>query len=84
MYENVERKKRKSFGEWYVALASNPVEVKKAEIPVEKINGSILLITGKEDDVDTTGLSKIAINRLKSSIAQMSMSTSFIQVPDIQ
>ncbi|MEK4130099.1 acyl-CoA thioesterase/bile acid-CoA:amino acid N-acyltransferase family protein [Solibacillus sp. FSL W8-0474] len=58
-------RKGNPFGEWYAALASNPVEVKKAEIPVEKINGSILLITGKEDDVDTTGLSKIAIDRLK-------------------
>lgn len=52
-------------GKWYLALASDPLEVKRATIPVEKINGSILLIGGEADHVDTVGLSKLAVERLK-------------------
>ena len=33
---------------WYNALCSDPEVVEKAVIPVEKINGNILLVSGKE------------------------------------
>ncbi|MER1957159.1 MAG: acyl-CoA thioesterase/bile acid-CoA:amino acid N-acyltransferase family protein [Solibacillus sp.] len=58
-------KKGNPLGMWYAALASNPTEVKNAIIPVEKINGSILLIGGDADEVDTVGLSKLAVDRIK-------------------
>lgn len=49
---------------WYNALCSDPEVVEKAVIPVEKINGNILLVSGKEDF--TYRYSKKAIDRLQS------------------
>ncbi|QTD40484.1 acyl-CoA thioester hydrolase/BAAT C-terminal domain-containing protein [Sporosarcina sp. Te-1] len=51
---------------WYDYLAADPNITKQATIPVEEINGSILLISGTEDACfDSVRLNKIAIERLK-------------------
>ena len=50
---------------WYNALAANPEVVEKAVIPVERINGDILLISGEEDI--TLPFAEIAMERLKNN-----------------
>lgn len=51
---------------WYDYLISNPQITEKATIPVEKINGSILLISGMDDACfDTTWLNEKAMERLR-------------------
>ncbi|MEY2301666.1 hypothetical protein CN268_13230 [Bacillus anthracis] len=54
------------YRKWYDALTSNSMIVENATIPVEKINGDVLLIAGEEDEADIVRLSKKAINRLNS------------------
>ncbi|MFB7142180.1 acyl-CoA thioesterase/bile acid-CoA:amino acid N-acyltransferase family protein [Gottfriedia sp. NPDC056225] len=54
------------FGKWYAAITSDEEIVEKATIPVEKINGPILLISGEEDGGDTVRLSQKAIERLNT------------------
>jgi dienelactone hydrolase len=50
----------------YAAALENKDRVRAAEIPVEKINGPILMITGKDDQMwPSTALSDIAMERLK-------------------
>ncbi|MGY2612619.1 acyl-CoA thioester hydrolase/BAAT C-terminal domain-containing protein [Bacillus pretiosus] len=52
------------YRKWYNALTSDSKVVENATIPVEKINGDVLLIAGEEDEADIVRLSKKAINRL--------------------
>ncbi len=51
-------------GLWYKTLASDLKEVEDKAIPVEHINGPVLIIGGDADSADTVGLSKMAMNRL--------------------
>ncbi|TLS36462.1 acyl-CoA thioesterase/bile acid-CoA:amino acid N-acyltransferase family protein [Pseudalkalibacillus caeni] len=53
------------YGKWYAALTSDPEVVEQATIPVEKINGPVLFISGEEDGANTVGLSQKGIDRLK-------------------
>lgn len=46
------------YRKWYNALTSDSKVVENATIPVEKINGDILLIAGEEDEADIVRLSK--------------------------
>lgn len=48
---------------WYRHLASDPEIVKMATIPVERIQGPVLFISG-QDDGDVPSFSKIGVNRL--------------------
>ena len=52
-------------GLWYKTLASDPKEVAAKAIPVERINGPVLIIGGEADSADSVGLSKVAIERLE-------------------
>lgn len=52
------------YRKWYNALTSDSKVVENATIPVEKINGAVLLIAGEEDEADIVRLSKKAIDRL--------------------
>ncbi len=54
-------------GLWYKTLASDPKEVEDKAIPVERINGPVLIIGGDADSADPVGLSKMAMNRLKQA-----------------
>ena len=54
------------FLKWYDAITSDKDIVEKATIPVEKINGPILLISGEEDTIIKLSLSQKAIERLKN------------------
>jgi len=48
-------------------MKRNPQIVKNAEIPVEKINGAILFVSGEDDQMwPSTELAEIAITRLKN------------------
>ncbi|GKV56130.1 acyl-CoA thioesterase [Sporosarcina sp. NCCP-2222] len=50
---------------WYDYLTADPEITKQATIPVENINGPILLISGMEDACfDSVGLNEIAMKRL--------------------
>jgi dienelactone hydrolase len=48
---------------WYRHLASDPEIIKKATIPVERINGPVLFISG-QDDGDVSHFSRIGMDRL--------------------
>jgi dienelactone hydrolase len=52
------------YGKWYEALTADSSIVEAATIPVEKINGPILLISGEEDGANTSFLSRKAVERL--------------------
>lgn len=60
-----ERRAGNPFGEWYDALVKDVDITEKAEIPVEKINGPVLFITGEEDAADTVGLCQRGMARLE-------------------
>lgn len=52
---------------WYRTLISNQVIMEQALIPVERINGSVLLISGENDaNFDSALLNKKAIDRLEA------------------
>lgn len=53
---------------WYDYLTSNPQITEQATIPVEKISGSILLISGTDDACfDSVRLNELAMERLRQS-----------------
>ena len=53
---------------WYDYLTSDPQITEQATIPVEKINGSVLLISGADDACwDSVQLNEKAIERLRQS-----------------
>jgi len=52
-------------GLWYKTLASDAKEVAAKAIPVERINGPVLIIGGDADSADSVGLSNMAMDRLK-------------------
>jgi dienelactone hydrolase len=54
-------------GLWYKTLASDPKEVAAKAIPVERINGPVLIIGGDADSADSVGLSKMAMERLNKA-----------------
>ena len=54
-------------GLWYKTLASDPKEVAAKAIPVERINGPVLIIGGDADSADSVGLSNMAMDRLKNA-----------------
>ncbi|MFS0690167.1 acyl-CoA thioester hydrolase/BAAT C-terminal domain-containing protein [Sporosarcina sp. 179-K 8C2 HS] len=53
---------------WYDYLSSDPQITEQATIPVEKINGSVLLISGTDDACfDSVQLNEMAMERLRRS-----------------
>ncbi|MGE8205686.1 acyl-CoA thioesterase/bile acid-CoA:amino acid N-acyltransferase family protein [Heyndrickxia sp. NPDC080065] len=52
---------------WYRSLISNQSTLEKTIIPVERINGSILFISGEQDaNFDSVSFNQIAMTRLKT------------------
>lgn len=57
-----------NFTPWFESVIRNRDELRDSEIPVEKINGPILLISGQDDKIwPSAQLSEIAVQRLKAN-----------------
>lgn len=53
---------------WFLAMLENPAAVEKAFIPVERIRGPVLLISGKDDRMwPSTALSEMVMERLQKA-----------------
>ena len=57
-----------NFTPWFESVINNRDALRDTEIPVEKINGPILLISGQDDKIwPSAQLSEIAVQRLNAN-----------------